>query len=133
MSAESTDIPNKQKTILCIDDDKDTCDMIATLLGLHNYQVVAAYSVNEGMKLSRQQDFDLILIDFYFDSSNGVALCQYIRSFNKKIPIIFCSGESRQDRVNLALKSGAQDYLIKPLNSDALVEKVAHYLSTTQN
>lgn len=107
--------------------------MMVTLLELHNYHVVAAYSVNEGMKLARQGNFDLFLIDFYFDNSNGVALCQYIRTFEKKTPIIFCSGESRGDRISLALKSGAQDYLIKPLKSDELLEKVSQYLGKAEN
>ena len=133
MSADSTNQRKKQQSILCIDDDKDTCDLIVTLLGLNNYQVVAAYSVHEGMKLARQGNFDLFLIDFYFDNSNGVALCQYIRTFDKKTPIIFCSGESRGDRISLALKSGAQDYLIKPLKSNELLEKVAQYLGNAEN
>jgi len=117
------------KHVLCIDDDKDTCEMITVMLGYAGYKVTQALTVAEGLSLARKGGFDLILLDWVFEDGNGLELCQMIRSFDKDIPILFYSGVAYEAEINKALRVGAQGFLIKPLGTEHLLEAVSRFVS----
>ncbi|HEY7914231.1 MAG TPA: response regulator [Blastocatellia bacterium] len=109
--------------VLFLDNDLDTCDMMRVLLSNAGYEAVTAMTVTEGLKLARAGDFDLILLDWYFDDGNGLDLCQMIRTFNSKVPIFFYTGVSNESNLNRIAEAGAQGYFIKPVD-------VGHLLTT---
>jgi CheY-like chemotaxis protein len=63
MSAQPPQAPRR---LLCVDDDRDTCEMLTILLGQCGYQVVATTSVREALDLAKQSGFDLISLDSWF-------------------------------------------------------------------
>jgi two-component system response regulator MprA len=114
--------------ILCIDDDRDTCEMITILLGQAGYAVESAMSVADGLIKARQGDFDLILLDWSFEDGTGIDLCRQIRASDAQTPILFYTGEIDAAAIRAALSSGAQGYLIKPVAVDHLLQAISGYV-----
>ena len=109
------------KRILYIEDDEDTSEMVSLLLTRSNYEIISADSFLEGLNLTKQSSFDLYLIDHTLADGSGIDLCRQIRSFDSKIPIVFCSGYADEEHQRAALDSGAQYYLSKPFDPDELI------------
>ena len=115
--------------ILFVDDHEDTCLMIDRWLGSKGYQVVAATSVAEGVRLARTGSFDVYLLDNRFADGTGRELCEQIRAFDVMTPIIFFSGD-HPNRLEAALACGAQGFVLKPEFS-ALPQAIEQALKAT--
>jgi len=125
----------KSKKILVIDDEKDTVEMITTLLGLEGYQVFSALSGTEAMgflEMRRQKasesetPVDLILLDVMLGKEDGREICRKIKGDEemKFIPVIMLTVRSSlQDKIE-SLNLGADDYLTKPFINEELLAKV---------
>ena len=106
-------MPTTRPRILFVDDNEDTRLIIVTWLGIVGYEVVAAASVNEGLRLAKSEKFDLYLLDSKFADGSGTELCEKIREFDRTTPIVFYSGEV-PTRQELNLACGAQGFVMKP-------------------
>ena len=114
--------------ILCVDDDKDTRDMMTALLGLEGYDVVQARNVAEGLALAASDNFDLILLDWVFADGTGIELCKMIRRTNAAGPILFYSGMALKDDIDNAMSAGAQGFLVKPVDFEVLLQSVSRFV-----
>jgi CheY-like chemotaxis protein len=115
--------------ILFIDDDRDTCEMMRTLLGGAGYDAVSAMTVTEGLRLAKTDRFDIILLDWYFPDGTGIELCQMIRTFDERIPIFFYTGVAQETDIDKAIRAGAQGCFIKPVDVRSLLQTVSRYSS----
>lgn len=122
---DSTD--DKNKTILCVEDLQDICEMITVMLGMEGCKIDSAATMQEGLKKVRQGDYGLILLDWQFEDGTGLELCQKIRKFDERTPIVFYSGVAEERHINEAIEAGAQGYLVKPVGIDELLQKVVYY------
>jgi signal transduction histidine kinase len=117
----------KQK-ILLVDDKEDNLFSLETVLEPGGYQFVKANSGKQALKiLLKEVDFALILMDVNMPSLNGfeTAALIYEREKLRNIPIIFITGNSYgEDNIFKGYKSGAVDYVFKPVNPDLLRAKV---------
>ena len=125
----------KLKRILVVDDEKDTVEMITTLLELEGYKVFPVFSGVEAMRfleVERQgasegeTPVDLILLDVMLGDEDGRDICRKIKEDEKMkfIPIIILTVRSSlQDKIN-GLNLGADDYLTKPFINEELLAKV---------
>jgi two-component system response regulator PilR (NtrC family) len=120
---------NCQPAILCIDDDLDTCELLAFTLARSGYQVKKAHTVEEALRKAQQEQFALYSIDRHLPDGSGVDLCQHIRQFDPHTPIIFFSAEAFPEEIQNALKAGAQAYLVKPTDPDELTKTVTTLLT----
>lgn len=111
---------NKDLKILCIEDDKDTCDLITFVFEQEGYKVQFCTQI-ECLKIIREEKFLAVILDNYFNGTTGVEICRELRNFDKTTPIIFFSGEVRQTEIEKALAAGANDYLIKPNDFEKLL------------
>jgi DNA-binding response OmpR family regulator len=121
------------KRILCVDDDKDTCEIITILLGYAGYEVTHALTVAEGTSLAKRESFDLILLDWVFDDGSGLELCHVIRSFDTDTPILFYSGVAYEAEIKKAMNAGAQGFLVKPMGTENLLETVSRFVDNNPN
>ena len=123
------------KKILVVEDEKDTVEMITTLLELEGYQVFSAASGTEAMGFleTRRQmipesetPVDLILLDIVLGDEDGRDVCQKIKGDEemKFIPVVMLTVRSSlQDKIN-TLNIGADDYLTKPFVNEELLAKI---------
>src|SRR5689334_25230929 len=118
-----------QPKILLVDDREDNLLSIETILEPNGYRFVKARSGREALKiLLTEFDFAMILMDVQMPNLNGfeTATLIYEREKLKHIPIIFITANNYGDEnMFKGYKSGAIDYLFKPLNPDLLRAKVA--------
>lgn len=114
--------------VLYVEDDADTRELIAILLGFENYHVVLAGNYDEALLLARVMRFDLYIMDNWMPGGSGIDLCKKLRESDATTPIIFYSGAAYECDKREAFASGAQAYLTKPLDNDVLVETVARVI-----
>ncbi len=102
-----------EKTILIIDDDKDIVQTIKGNLSLDGYKVIYSYLGRQGIEMAQVQLPDLILLDLNLPDMDGISICEILRkSFDFPI-IMLTARDTLPDKV-LGLKSGADDYIVKP-------------------
>lgn len=121
----------KKRRILCVDDDEDTCSMLESLLRQENYETRLANSVSEGLKLARNESFNLYILDAWFPKEAGVGLCRKIREFDPHTPIVFYSGAAFDSDREEALYAGAQAFVAKPY-VDELLKTIHNLLNDKQ-
>jgi DNA-binding response OmpR family regulator len=118
--------------ILCTEDDADTRDLITFVLKSSNFQVITTDTPELALEIARDFSFDLYLVDNWMPSMTGVELCKEIRSFDERTPILFYSGAGYEADKTAAYASGAQGYLVKPVENDELVAEVRRLISESQ-
>jgi two-component system chemotaxis response regulator CheY len=69
-------------------------------------------------------DYDLILMDYHMPNLTGIEAIHSIRSLGKTMPIIMVSTDSAKERIIEAMKAGAQNYIVKPFESDTVLAKI---------
>ena len=125
-------MPTPKFRILCTEDDADTRDLIVVVLNGHNCEVVTSASSPESLHLAQTQRFDLYLLDNWLPGSSGTELCQALRKFDSKTPILFYSGAAYDKDKKRALECGAQAYLIKPADGDQLSAEVLRLIAASK-
>lgn len=111
--------------ILFLDDNDDTCEMVNLILTQAGYEVVVARSVAEGLRLTRDKQFDFILLDWFLSDGTGLDLCRAVRQFDGNTPIFFYTGMALEKHLRTALQAGAQGCLVKPVEMDTLLQTIA--------
>ena len=101
--------------ILCVEDDRDTQEMLSLLLQQQGYKVKTADNCAEALRLIKENNISVVLMDNLLADGNGIELCAQVREFNKQLPIIFLSGSVYENAHENAFKSGANAFLTKPV------------------
>ena len=124
--------------ILIIDDDPDLVESMQIMLEANNYQVESAYNGTDGLKLVKETNPDLIILDVMMDSiTEGFQVSYQLRSRDPQspykaysnIPILMLTGVSQKMHMKFSPEKD-EDYLPvdelveKPIQLDALLEKV---------
>jgi DNA-binding response OmpR family regulator len=81
-----------KKRILCVDNDKDTCEMMEALLGIWDYEVAVARTAVDGLRQAQSHAFDLYLLDTHLPDVSGPELCEQICGITVHAPVVFISG-----------------------------------------
>lgn len=112
--------------VLLIEDDEDCRDFLATTLKNAGMQVTPAFTAEEAVKLLKKDRFDIITTDMNLPGDmDGLSLLKHVREHFGEIPLILITGFSSVHSAVEALKLGAYDYLIKPLeDTERLVRSV---------
>lgn len=119
-----------QKHILCVDDDKDSCELITYMLkSAHgDFEVTAVNSSSEAVNLIAEKAFDLYVLDYRLPEMSGIELCKIIREIDTETPVIFFSAMAFEKDRKAALEAGANAYLVKPNDVERFTETVENLL-----
>jgi DNA-binding response OmpR family regulator len=117
----------ERKRILMVEDQEDDWGIVA--LKLSKYKLTFAHDFDEGLRLARLGYFDLYILDNWLPSGSGIGLCRLIREFDPYTPILFYSAAAYERDIQEALRSGAQVYLVKPVEPDDLEQVVTKLTS----
>lgn len=122
----------KNPRVLYVEDHEDTRELVILLLGQKSFDVVTGGTIETGIALARAQEFDLYLLDSWLPDGSGLDLCQRIREFDQTTPILFYSAAAYAADHEMALRCGAQAYLIKPSAPSELCRLVAELIEESQ-
>lgn len=111
---------DKKQTILIVDDDTAHRTMLKTLIREWGYEIREADDGETAVAAVKDEAFDIILMDIKMVKMSGLEALPYIKAFNPAIPVIIMTAYSSVETAVEALKSGAWDYLIKPLDFEKL-------------
>ncbi|MFK7822949.1 MAG: tetratricopeptide repeat protein [Oligoflexales bacterium] len=119
------------KAVIVDDQDPIRKAMKRILASMGIVNIIECFDGEEALKeLSRHPDIDLILIDLYMRKVNGFDVLHYIRSraIRADIPVIIVTGEASKEDIVKASDMGADDYIIKPFQAEAMTTKVNQVL-----
>ena len=102
------------KRILCVDDNEDTCDLLKTMLGKADFDVITAPDAAEALRLIESERFDLYVLDSEMPGFSGLTLCHRIRAVDTHTPIVIFSGHGFESHREAGMLAGANAYLVKP-------------------
>lgn len=110
--------------ILLIDDEVEFTSTLATRLGLRGFEVETGENGEEGISLLRAGHFDVVALDLMMPGMNGLETLRQIRGLNQEVPVILLTGHGSTREGIEAMRIGASDYLMKPLDIDDFLKKI---------
>jgi DNA-binding response OmpR family regulator len=115
--------------ILAVDDSPDILKTIYTIL-CDTYKVYTLPQPRRLKEFLQNITPDLFLLDYRMPSLSGLNLIPIIRNYpkHKKTPIIFLTSDGRFDIITAAVGAGVCDYMLKPFDSEKLLEKIAQHI-----
>lgn len=114
-------------TVLVVEDDFTTARIIQARLEMEGLKVLVAFNGVEGLETLNREAIDLITTDLMMPSMNGFRLVQEVRDLpppKGRIPILLISSNQNEQDMVRCLAAGADDYMIKPISVQVLVERL---------
>lgn len=108
--------------ILIVEDDQTISKLIAASLSISGYESVPCFDGNEAVHMVRNEEFDLILLDIMLPGLDGFQVTEKIRETGTPVIFLTAMGDV-SDRVK-GLKSGAEDYIVKPFEPLELLARI---------
>lgn len=112
------------KKILLVEDDTNFGLVLKDYLEINNFEVTLARDGIMGLNLFKSNDYDIIVLDVMMPKKDGFSLAADIRAIDKVTPIIFLTAKALKEDVIKGYQSGADDYVIKPFDSEILLHKI---------
>lgn len=119
--------------VLVVDDDRAVRQLIFSHLRAKGYEVELAAGGREAIEQFNSGEFDLVLLDLLMPEVDGLETLSAIRERDHALPVFLMTAYATVDRAVQAMKSGATEFLMKPLSLDVLAmlaEKVRTACST---
>ena len=115
------------KKVLVVDDSPTERHVLVELLTRNGYQVITAESGEEGIEKAKSELPDLVLMDVVMPGLNGYQATRTLtrNETTKHIPIIVRTSKGQETDKIWGLRQGALDYLVKPVNGEELLSKIA--------
>jgi two-component system response regulator MprA len=111
-------------TILVVEDSSELVALLSSVLGEQGYTVCSASDGNAGLQMAMSQRPDLLILDVGLPVKNGFEVVHELRHRGADVPTLMLTARGEvSDRIT-GLEAGADDYLVKPFDSDELVARV---------
>lgn len=111
--------------VLVVDDDQDLLQRLGARLQAEGYEVLTASHGNECLHQLGLSQIDGILLDVVMPGMDGIVTLREIHNQIPHVPVIMLSEANQIESVEEALRLGAMDYLLKPIDFDLLIQKCA--------
>ncbi len=102
-------------TLLIVDDEPSVCYTFTRLFADETTRVISAGTASEGVRLFRAEQPEVVVLDLQLPDGTGLQVFETIRTISPKQPVIFITAHGTTTTAIEAMKQGAFDYLIKPL------------------
>jgi len=112
------------RTVLIVDDEKSIVDILKFNLEKSEFRTVCAYDGKEGLRLAREVNPDVILLDVMLPYIDGFEVCKTLRAEGSNIPIIMITAREEETDKVFGLELGADDYITKPFSVRELIARV---------
>lgn len=118
--------------ILLVEDDQNFGDVLRSYLEMNDFDITLATDGEAGLNEYRKGKFDLCILDVMMPQKDGFTLGKEIRDIDAEMPIIFLTAKALKEDVIEGFKSGADDYITKPFNSEELLYRVQAVLKRSK-
>ena len=118
--------------ILVIDDEAAIRDSLRMILEYEEYRFVGASSGQEGIALCQRERPDLVLLDIKMPGMDGMEVLRSLRASDDTLPVVMISGHGTTATAVDAIKSGAADFLEKPLRSERVIVTLRNVLTQSE-
>ena len=116
---------SQAKKILMIDDDDDLREALVEQLSIiEEFDVLDAVNAQSAIERTKENDFDLLLLDVGLPDADGRELCKLLRKQGVKCPVIMLTGQDSDADTILGLDAGANDYVTKPFKFPVLLARM---------
>jgi DNA-binding response OmpR family regulator len=112
-----------EKTVLLIDDSETQRELVRDRLARDGFAVVTAENGRDGLRRLYERSPDLVLLDVVMPELDGWATLERIRDVSD-VPVIMLTGQDEDEERIRGLRSGADDYVVKPFTPDELVARI---------
>lgn len=119
MGARSTPV-----RLLLVDDEVGYLEVLCKRLKKRDFDVSTAYSGAEAIRAVRDRDFDVAVVDLKMEDMDGIELLKILKQMLPTLQVIMLTGHGSERAARNGISLGAFDYLLKPIDLDALLERV---------
>ncbi|BDY26182.1 Transcriptional regulatory protein WalR [Mycolicibacterium mageritense] len=117
---------------LVVDDEEALAGVIASYLTREQFDVTVAHDGHEGVRLARDIDPDVVVLDLGLPGIDGVEVCRQLRTFSDAYVVMLTARDTEVDTI-VGLSVGADDYMTKPFSPRELVARVRAMLRRPRN
>jgi CheY-like chemotaxis protein len=118
---------NRPLSVLVVDDDPDTADSLAALLGLAGHRARAAYSAAEALAAAVAEPPDVVLLDLWMPGVSGYQVARQLRAADKPPLMVAVTGCGTQDDRRRSGEAGFHLHLLKPVAPDVVLGVLARF------
>ena len=120
--------------VLVVDDDADMIKLVRATLASALYRTSAAFDAMQGMIIASRDVPSLVIVDLHMPAGGGLSLIRKLKGAPKTagVPILVLTGDSRAGLPEEARKLGAEEFLLKPLQPESLLEAVDRLVRTSK-
>jgi Response regulators consisting of a CheY-like receiver domain and a winged-helix DNA-binding domain len=111
------------KKVLVVDDDIKTVEVVSLYLKHDGYRVLAAHEGNEALRMARESNPDLVVLDIMLPGRDGMDICRALRA-ESDVPIIMLTARTEEEDKLKGLDLGADDYIVKPFSTRELAARI---------
>jgi DNA-binding NtrC family response regulator len=122
----------KNKKILLVDDDEWIRDSLTLYFDTEGCQVVAVETAEEGMELLKQQDYDIILLDYKLPGIDGLTFSRKIQEIRPDAIKILITAYKNKKVVSEAMNSGIQDLIDKPFTIKTIEDSMSRLIQRNE-
>jgi len=117
---------NEMKRVLIIEDDPFIRELEKALFEIKGYTVFEAGDAKSGLRIAKDENPDVIVIDFQLPKMNGIKAIQLFKNDpdTKNIPCVIVTASATEEQKELLKSSDACGYITKPINTRTFVEEV---------
>lgn len=119
--------------ILVLDDEMDAVVLIRKVLRKRGHEVFGFTDEEEALAFARSQSVDLAILDIKLKKMSGIAVLEELRKIDRNIAAMMLTGYPTMETAREALKLGAGQYCVKPIEIDELEQKVNEVLRSAGN
>ena len=122
------------KKVLIVDDEQDIVESLKFVLEAEGYECYTAFNGEDGLNAAKSVIPDLIILDIMMPKMNGYKVSRLLKfdSKYKNIPIMMLTARSQEEDKLIGEETGANEYITKPFELDAIVKKVEEYLGKAE-
>ncbi len=122
-----------KRKILLAEDDSSFGELLKNYLELNDFETSWYTNGIEAFKGFNKHHFDICLLDVMMPEMNGFQLASEIKLLNPGMPVLFLTAKSLREDMLTGYKSGADDYIVKPFDSELLIFKINAVLKRANN
>ena len=114
---------DKQR-ILLVEDDTNFGNLLRDTLQFNDFEVVLERDGVQGLRAYKQGDYDLCIFDIMMPKKDGLTLATEVKEIDNGQPLIFLTAKGQKEDIIAGYSAGADDYLVKPFDTDVLLYKI---------